>query len=233
MEIIYKSKNAVVVYKPPLMPSQPDPSGDADAMTLTSDALKSFGEPSELWLVHRLDRVVGGLMVFARNKKSAAKLSELVATDGIGKEYIAVCEGDAPSGELADLLFKDAKQGKSFVTDRQRAGVKSAKLISTPIAFVNEASDKRSLVKVKLITGRYHQIRAQLSSRHASIVGDGKYGSRDKGCATPALFAYRLKFFLFGERVDVSYLPDLAAYPWSLFASEILRLTDDKEKKIK
>jgi 23S rRNA pseudouridine1911/1915/1917 synthase len=231
MDIIYKSKNAVVVYKPPLMPSQPDPSGDADAMTLTEEALRLSGDAHQLWLVHRLDRVVGGLMVFARNKKSAAKLSELVATDGIGKEYIAVCEGDAPTGELTDLLFKDAKQGKSFVTDRQRAGVKLAKLVSFPIASVNEDSDKRSLVKIKLLTGRFHQIRAQLSSRHAPIVGDGKYGSRDKGCATPALFAYRLKFYLFGERVDVSYLPDIAAYPWSLFDSYIKDLGNSREEK--
>ena len=217
IEILYKSKNAVVVYKPPFVPSQPDPSGDDDMMILTAKTLKDMGESDALWLVHRLDRVVGGLLDFARNKKSAAKLSELVACGGLSKEYLAVCEGEAPKGELSDFLYKDALKGKSFVTDRKRAGVKEAKLISTPLQKRDGDNGVRSLVKIELITGRFHQIRAQLSSRSASIVGDGKYGSRDKLSASPALFAYRLSFKLFGDTVNVVRFPDLNNYPWSLF----------------
>ena len=217
IEILYKSKNVAVIYKPPLMPSQPDPSGDADAMTLTATTLRGMGESDALWLVHRLDRVVGGLMVFARNKRCAAKLGELVSGEGIGKEYLAVCEGDAPIGELTDYLYKDAKQGKSFVTDRMRSGVKEAKLISNKIAEISCEKGIRSLLRITLITGRFHQIRAQLSSRHAPIVGDRKYGSRDVGARSVALFAYRLRFKLFGEMVDITRMPCRDDYPWSLF----------------
>ena len=92
-KIVFKNKNAVIIYKPPGIPSQSDLSGDPDALTLTSSLLATAGEPHELYLVHRLDRVVGGIMVLARNKKSAAALSALVSGEGIGKEYLAVVEG--------------------------------------------------------------------------------------------------------------------------------------------
>lgn len=222
MEILYKNRDAIIVYKPPMMPSQPDPTSDPDAMTLTSKDLKESGEPDALWLVHRLDRVVGGLMVFARNKKSAAALSELVSGDGIGKEYIAVCDGNSPEGELVDLLLKDSAKGKSFVVDRVRGGVKEARSFVTPISSILRDEKPKSLVKVKLVTGRFHQIRAQLSSRKAPITGDGKYGSHDNKARVPALFAYRLSFTLFGKRIEAKKLPDFTEYPWSLFDTDHL-----------
>ena len=97
-EIIYKDKNVVVIVKPVAMPSQSDPTGDMDAMTKTSEILASIGESDALWLVHRLDRHVGGLLTFARNKKSAAELSKIIQDGALTKRYLAVCHGKAEEG---------------------------------------------------------------------------------------------------------------------------------------
>ena len=97
IEILYKSKNAVVIYKPAGIPSQSDPSGDPDAMSLTGAELKRLGESDALWLIHRLDRVVGGLLIFARSKRYAAILSELVKGRLLTKEYYAVVDGATES----------------------------------------------------------------------------------------------------------------------------------------
>lgn len=217
LEILYKDRHVLAVIKPAGIPSQPDPSGAPDAMSLAKAALAEQGESVDLWLVHRLDRVVGGILVFARTKAAAGELSSLFATHEAEKCYLAVTEGEVPAGELCDLLYKDAAKGKSFVVDRARAGVKEARLIAEPISVADTEGGARSLLRVTLLTGRFHQIRAQLSSRGASIVGDGKYGSRDKGARMPALYAYRLTFTLFGKRYALRALPDTAAYPWSLF----------------
>ena len=217
LEILYKDRHVLAVIKPAGIPSQPDPSGAPDAMSLARAALTEQGESGDLWLVHRLDRVVGGILVFARTKAAAGELSSLFATHEAEKCYLAVTEGEVTAGELCDLLYKDAAKGKSFVVDRARAGVKEARLIAEPISAADAEGGARSLVRVTLLTGRFHQIRAQLSSRRASIVGDGKYGSRDKGARMPALYAYRLTFTLFGKRYALRSLPDTAAYPWSLF----------------
>ncbi len=213
MDFLYKSKNAVVVYKPCGTPSQSDPTGTPDAMTLACRALAEQGEPSELWLIHRLDRNVSGLLVFARNKRAAALLSESVRLRNITKEYLAVVTGDAPSGELCDLLFKDSRTGKAYVTDRPRVGVKEARLTAAPIA----RHGGLTLVRIELHTGRFHQIRAQLSSRRAPIVGDKKYGSTERMSGGIALCAYHLAASLGSERIDVTRLPNTDEYPWSLF----------------
>lgn len=217
MEILVENKNFVVIYKEPGLPSQSDKSGDLDAMTLTSEELKAKNRMGELYLIHRLDRVVGGLLVFARNKKSAAELSRLVSGEGIGKEYLAVIDGRLEDGSLFDYLFKDARAGKAFVTDKQRVGVKSAELSFSTVAYSETEKGIKSLVKIKLKTGRFHQIRVQFASRKAPICGDGKYGSRDNGASFPALFAYKLSFELFGEKFSAKKLPDIDAYPWCLF----------------
>lgn len=218
MEILFKDENIVAVYKDAGIPSQPDPSGDADAMTLCSAELLKMGEKnSELFLVHRLDRVVGGVLVFGRNKKYAALLSEAVANRSAEKEYFAVVEGDAPGGILTDLIFKDARAGKSFIVDRKRAGVKEASLEYEPIEKVQIDNRILTLVRVKLHTGRFHQIRAQFSSRKMSIVGDGKYGSRDNYARLPALFAFRFSVNIKSEKYEFTKMPNKENYPWSLF----------------
>ena len=215
IKIVYESKNIVIVAKPAGIPTQPDPSGDEDAMTRTA-ALLSL-KVDNLYLINRLDRVVGGLIVFARNKRYAAALSEMVSGKGIVKEYLAVVSGNPDRGRYVNYIYKDARISKAFLVDRKRAGVKEAVLDLAPVASVDEASGVQTLVKVRLHTGRYHQIRCQLSSRGNPIVGDGKYGSRDKCAAYPALFASRLSFSVLDELVDVRLYPDANEYPWCKF----------------
>ena len=213
MQILYKSKNFIVINKPCGTPSQSDLSGDEDAMSLTAKALAEVGERDTLFLVHRLDRVVGGVLVFARNKTAAAAISGILSSDDFVKEYFAVTEGVAEGGVLTDFIFKDARQSKAFVTDRERAGVKYAELSYQTISTV----ENHSLVKVRLSTGRFHQIRVQFASRKMPLVGDKKYGSRDTKSKFPALFSYRLSFRCLGEIVDVKAFPDFSAYPWCEF----------------
>ena len=223
-EILYKSKNTVVIYKEPNIPSQGDPSGDLDAMSLTAEALRGLGENDSLWLVHRLDRVVGGVMVFARNKKYAAILSEYVKDRLLLKEYYAVVDGEAESATLENILYKDARAGKSFIVDRERKGTKSARLSYKALAVRDTEKGKKTLVYVTLDTGRFHQIRAQLSYTGHPITGDGKYGSRDNKAHSIALAAAHLAAELPNERIDVTKLPETDVYPWSLFAPESYEL---------
>ena len=223
-EILYKSKNTVVIYKEPGVPSQSDPSGDPDAMLLTSQELCRLGEKDSLWLIHRLDRVVGGVLIFARNKKYAAILTEYVKDRLLTKEYYAVVDGEAFSDSLENVLYKDARAGKSFVVDRERKGAKIAKLSYRSLATVETEKGKKTLIYVTLETGRFHQIRAQLSHSGHPITGDGKYGSHDNRARTIALFASHLAMDLPSEKVDVTYLPPIDTYPWSLFDSESYKL---------
>ena len=218
----YKSKNIIVINKPAGVPTQPDTSADKDALTLTGERLAASGEDGSLWLVHRLDRVVGGLVAFARNKQSAEELSRIVQSDGVHKEYLAVVETDAGSGELTDYIYRDSKSKKAFVVKGERHGAKKARLEYETISTVNTERGIRSLVKIRLHTGRFHQIRVQFSSRGMSIVGDGKYGNKDNKAKMPALFSYRLTFNTETEAVDITALPDKNLYPWSLFDMENL-----------
>lgn len=219
-EILYKSHNAIVIYKPPMMPSQSDTSGDKDALTLTSEQLKAMGEREELYLINRLDRVVSGLMIFARNKSYAQKLSAILSEDSFSKEYFAIIDGVVESGEMVDWLAKDSIVGKAVVCKAGDKGAKEAVLDLELLETVVYKGKEKSLVHVKLKTGRFHQIRAQLSSRGAPLTGDKKYGSHDFGTRQPALFAYHLSAFVDGEKIEARRLPDTDKYPWSLFSAE-------------
>lgn len=171
MDIIYRDNDIVVLVKPSGVLSASDSSG---AVSLPELIKKDLGV-SEVFPIHRLDREVSGLMVYALNKKAAADLSAQAAdhTKFI-KEYIALVEGcpEEESGVLEDLLFKDSFKNKTFVVKRERRGVKKAKLSYT----VLERLETGTLVRVKLYTGRTHQIRVQFASRKMPIVGDRKYG---------------------------------------------------------
>ncbi len=218
--IVYKTPNFLVIYKPACTPSQSDKSGDADAMTQASDILRSSEEREELFLIHRLDRVVGGLMLLARNKKYAAILSSIVAQHELKKEYLAVVEGELDDGELVDFLYKDPTLNKSFITTKSRSGAKKAELRYRVIDRATVNGRQVSLLRIQLKTGRFHQIRAQFSSRGHSLLGDKKYGNKDSLARFPALFAARLCFEIQGEKTDVSLIPDTNSYPWSLFSKE-------------
>ncbi len=159
----------------------------------------------EVFPIHRLDKNVGGVMVYARTKQAAAALSKAVQEGTMVKEYVAMVHGTPPeAGDWEDLLFKDSRKNKVFVVKKQRSGVKPARL-----EFNRLSAGETSLVRVRLHTGRSHQIRVQFSSRGFPLVGDHKYGSRDKRTA-PLLFSCRITFPWKGDVFAFEELPDWA-----------------------
>ena len=217
LEILYKSKNYVAISKPYGMPSEQDPTGSPDAMTECSRELSLMGENDKLWLVHRLDRVVGGAMIFARNRNSASEISRLISENALVKEYIAVVEGTPTEGELVDYLYKDARLGRAVISEKGKRDAKEARLTLKVLDTYQSGASSSSLVYITLRTGRFHQIRAQLSSRGNPIIGDGKYGSRDNKCKCIALFSHHLKIDLKSEKIEVYKMPERDSYPWNLF----------------
>lgn len=155
--------------------------------------------------IHRLDKNVGGVMVFARTKQAAAALSKAVQEGTMIKEYVAMVHGTPPEGgDWTDLLWKDSAKNKVFVVKRERKGVKKARL-----EFTRLTAGEASLVHVRLHTGRSHQIRVQFASRGFPLVGDHKYGARDDSPA-PMLFSCRLTFPWKGQIVRYEQLPEWA-----------------------
>lgn len=133
---------------------------------------------SEIFPVHRLDTTTTGLMIFAKNSKSAAALSSSISKGDFCKEYLAICHGRVDkTGEMRDFLFHDRVKNKSFTVDSKRKGSKEA-ILQYELASFNEEKCL-SLVKIRLLTGRTHQIRVQLASRGHPLYGDGKYGAKD------------------------------------------------------
>lgn len=219
MNILFKNNDFIVCVKPQGIPSQPDPSGCVDMTALLSDELIKNGEKSDIFVVHRLDRSTGGLIIYARNKEAAASFSRLVAEkDGFQKEYLAVISGmpKNESGNMTDYLFKDSAQKKAFVVKSERKGAKLANLDYEVRSTVQTEEKVFSLLQIKLHTGRFHQIRAQLSSRGMPIYGDGKYGSREKA-PNFALWASKITFIYKGKNYEFESAPDLSQKPWSLF----------------
>lgn len=149
-----------------------------------------------LYCIHRLDRAVGGVMVWARTPKAAAELSRQVQEKALKKAYFAVCSGipTPDTGEMRDLLFKDSVKQKSFAVSSSRRGVKEALLDYRVLQTAALNGSPAALVRVTLHTGRFHQIRCQFATRGHPLLGDGKYGSRERGCTT-ALWSCRLAFF--------------------------------------
>jgi 23S rRNA pseudouridine1911/1915/1917 synthase len=219
MEILYKSKDFIVCVKPQGIPSQPDTSGCLDMTALLKEHLQANGEKDDIFIVHRLDRSTGGVMVYARSSASAATFSRLVSEkDEFEKHYIAIVSGapEEKSGNMTDYLFKDSAQKKSFVVKSERKGAKLASLDYEVINSVEINTKTFSLVGVKLNTGRFHQIRAQFSSRGMSVFGDGKYGSREKAPHF-ALWANKIAFAYKGKKYEFEKAPDMDALPWNYF----------------
>ena len=219
MNILFKNKDFTVCIKPQGIPSQPDPSGCVDMTALLSEELIKNGEKSDIFVVHRLDRSTGGLIIYARNKETAAAFSRLVAEkDSFQKEYLAVISGmpENESGNMTDYLFKDSAQKKAFVVKSERKGAKLASLDFKTLQTVSEDDKIFSLLRITLNTGRFHQIRAQLSSRGMPIYGDGKYGSREKA-PNFALWASKIAFIYKGKSYEFESAPDLSQKPWNLF----------------
>ena len=216
VQILFEDKDLLLCRKPAGVPSQPDPSGQPDLITALS------GSRSFVRLIHRLDTPTGGIMAFGLSPKATAKLCELVQDhDQFQKEYLAVLSKPLLDncGELHDFLFHDKRANKSFVTDGARKGSKEAILNYRVLA---KAEDGHTLILVRLRTGRTHQIRVQFASRGFPLVGDGKYGSREK-CPYIGLWAFKLTFPhpINGKTLSASACPDEMQFPWNLFHETI------------
>ena len=185
MEILYSDKDMVVCVKPVGLDSE-------------REVPQELG--GEIFPIHRLDKNVGGVMVYARTKAAAAALSKAVQDGSLVKEYVAKVHGTPPeNGDWTDLLFKDSTKNKVFVVKKERKGVKKARL-----EFVRL---DENLVRIRLHTGRSHQIRVQFASRGFPLMGDHKYGSKDEATA-PMLFSCCLTFPWKGKTMRFEKLPD-------------------------
>ena len=194
MEILYSDKHYAVCIKPVGLDSEAD----------VPAALKEI-LGGDIFPIHRLDKNVGGVMVYARTRQAAAALSQAVQEGAMIKEYVALVHGAPPeTGDWTDLLFKDSSKNKVFVVKKERRGVKKARL-----EFTTLAAGEDSLVRIRLHTGRSHQIRVQFSSRGFPLVGDHKYGARDDKTA-PMLFSCCITFPWKGETKRFEILPDWA-----------------------
>ena len=187
INIIYEDNHLLVVEKPVGIPVQEDKSKDIDMIRLLKDyRIKNENKSGDAYigLVHRLDRPVGGIMVFAKTSKAASRLSEEIRNNTFHKTYLAVIKGTLKNKEntLNDYLIKNEKENKSYVTSKDKGKASSLKY------KVISEKDNLSLVEINLITGRSHQIRVQFSSRNHPIVGDSKYGNNPNNIDI-ALFA--------------------------------------------
>ena len=207
MNIIYADNYIVVAQKPFGVLSTDEPGGMPE---LLREALAT----ENVRTVHRLDRVVGGLMLFARSRHSASDLGKQIMERGIAKEYFAVCRGcpEAKKGSMRDYLVRDKKERKTYVSTETDPEAQEALLDYE----VLEEQNGLSAVHIRLHTGRTHQIRAQFSSRGLPLFGDKKYGGGEEG--NIALWSCRLNFTHPKSGEDMNFfLPPPNSYPWSGF----------------
>ncbi len=206
MEIIYQDQDIVVCIKPPRVLSTDEPGGLPELLrqTLCTQDFRT---------VHRLDRVVSGLMVVARNAAAASDLSRQIREDAFEKEYLAVIHGrpEETEGRLYDLLLRDKARKMTFVVPAPGKDVQPASLTYR----VLESRNGLSKVRIKLETGRTHQIRVQFASRGLPLVGERKYSELNDPCEI-ALWSYRLGFThpKTGEKMEFTHEPPLT-YPWT------------------
>ena len=194
MDILYSDRDLAVCIKPVGLDSEAE---------VPAELKKALG--GEIFPIHRLDKNVGGVMVFARTKQAAAALSKAVQEGQMVKEYVAMVHGTPPeTGDWEDFLFKDSRKNKVFAVKKERKGVKYARL-----EFHRLSEGETSLVHIRLHTGRSHQIRVQFSSRGFPLVGDHKYGSRDEKLE-PMLFSCRITFPWKGESKVFEAKPEWA-----------------------
>ena len=192
MQIIHHDKDLVIIVKPVGLDAEHD---------IPSKIKEVLG--GEVFTLHRLDLNVGGVMVYARNKQTAATLSRTIENHEMIKEYFAMVHGTPDeSGILEDLLFKDSHKNKVFVVKRERKGVKKAKL-----EYQRLTSGETSLVHIRLHTGRSHQIRVQFASRNFPLVGDHKYGSKDN-VKLPMLYSCKITFPFKGQTLTFEAYPE-------------------------
>lgn len=215
INIIYEDNHLLVIEKPVNIPVQKDSSNDIDLVNI----LKKYRKENEnkdgeayIGLVHRLDRPVGGIMVFAKTSKAASRLSNEIRNNNMTKKYLAVVENKLPKKALLeDYLIKDKKENKSYITTKEKGKYSALKY------EVIGTKDNLNLVKIELITGRAHQIRVQFSSRGNPLVGDSKYGNNPNNISI-ALFAYELTLIHPTTKEKLTFtLNKPNRYPFNIF----------------
>ena len=218
INIIYEDNHILVVEKPANIPVCEDNSHDLDLLTMLKRYIKDkYNKPGNVYLglVHRLDRPVGGIMVFAKTSKASNRLAKQIQEHKMDKVYYAVVNGKIDSdGEMIDYLYKDKINNMSYVTDKNKG--KEARLKYKRISF-NKDNDY-SLVEVFLYTGRSHQIRVQFASRGYPLVGDQKYGKIRDNKTNIALFSHKLSFIHPITKEKLEFNLDIPKrYPFNLF----------------
>ena len=196
LKVIYEDNHIIVVQKFVNIPSQGDKTGDIDMLSIIKAYLKEkYHKPGDVYLglIHRLDRPVGGVMVFAKTSKAAGRLSEEVRNKSFEKSYLTIVDGkmEEDNAQLVDYLWKNPKTNTSYVVNKNKKMAKEAILDYEVLKYDSELN--LSVLRINLNTGRHHQIRVQLSSRKHSIYGDQKYGGRGHGKQI-CLWAYELAF---------------------------------------
>ena len=219
VKVLYEDNHIIVAIKPAGVLSQSDGSSVPDMLTILKAYIKEeYSKPGEVYLglVHRLDRPVSGVMVFARTSKAASRLSEQIRMRKVEKIYRCVVKGILEGeGRLENFISKDEDKNIVTVIDKEKQGYKASYLDYRALA----SKDGLTMVEVKLGTGRSHQIRAQMAHTGYPLIGDQKYGDKDKRCKDIALEAYKLSFEHPVKREFITFeAPIPSGYPWSLFA---------------
>ena len=193
LNVLYEDNHIIVVEKKPNVLSQSDITGDLDLLTMVKSYIKEkYNKPGNVYigLVHRLDRPVGGIMVFARTSKAAKRLNEQIKNHEFKKSYLAVLNGvlNSDKGKLVNYLYKDEKNGVSKVVSKDYPNAKKSILFYEVLGYLNN----NTIVKINLLTGRHHQIRLQFKNLGYPLCDDMLYAKQNKG--NIKLFAYQLAF---------------------------------------
>ncbi len=230
IKVLYEDKFIIVCEKPVNILSEKQ----TNTLRTMPDIIKKMTGAYSVDTLHRLDKMVGGTMVYSKSSKATKVLSADIKEHRLIKEYLAIVHGkpEPVSGEMKDFLFKDSAKNKSFVVKTLRKGAKEARLSYEVLETrKTDKNEDISLVKVRLHTGRTHQIRVQFSSRRHPLLGDGKYGSHDNGCFI-ALWSNHLEFnhpVFKKQRVSEHSFPNIGAYPWKLFKKTIENLKGEPQ----
>lgn len=226
LKIIYEDNHLLVVEKPVNMLVQADASGDRDLLSEAKSYIKEkYSKPGEVYLglVHRLDRPVGGVMVFARTSKAAARLTEAVKARKLVKKYAAIVDSPLPAfGSLTDYMMRDENTHSSRIVDKSTLGAQLAKL---DYALVCEKNG-RSLVDISLQTGRHHQIRVQFAGLGKPLYGDQRYNRNARAGQQIALYAYSLTFDHPTLKESMTFTSVPSGASWAGFSEELIALTN-------